>query len=226
MQVRLAFSIAIRAQGDILLLDEVLAVGDAAFQQKCYNYFEDLREQKKSVVFVSHDMDAVRRFCTNAVYIKEGKLIMAGTPSEIADIYREENVEAAHDDVEGKEESLKDVYSLTTKVANYEHNKLKLSFSYSTEMYAGISVIKDGIPIAEINSLPAITFSGSRKFTFTLDTGILNGGAYYITTAVFRVRNQELMSLGKNQCQFVVKGYEPTKGGALRLENTWQYEQE
>src|ERR1700689_3251220 len=69
MQVRLAFSIAIRARGDILLLDEVLAVGDAAFQQKCFDYFETLKSQKKTVVFVSHSMDAVRRFCTNAVYI-------------------------------------------------------------------------------------------------------------------------------------------------------------
>src|SRR5580704_6284324 len=76
MQVRLAFSVAIRANTDILLLDEVLAVGDAAFQQKCYDYFEDLKRQKKTVVFVSHDMSAVTRFCNKAIYIKDGELIL------------------------------------------------------------------------------------------------------------------------------------------------------
>jgi ABC-2 type transport system ATP-binding protein len=61
MQVRLAFSIAIRARSDILVLDEVLAVGDAAFQQKCFDYFEMLKKQGQTVVLVTHDMSAVER---------------------------------------------------------------------------------------------------------------------------------------------------------------------
>ena len=61
MQVRLAFSVAIQTNADILVLDEVLAVGDAAFQQKCFDYFEDLKNNKQTVVFVTHDMGAVRR---------------------------------------------------------------------------------------------------------------------------------------------------------------------
>ena len=63
MQVRLAFSIAIRARGDILLLDEVLAVGDAAFQQKCNDYFASLKDQKQTVVLVTHSMENVKKFC-------------------------------------------------------------------------------------------------------------------------------------------------------------------
>src|SRR6266568_9145482 len=93
MQVRLAFSIAIRAKTDILLLDEVLAVGDAAFQQKCYDYFEELKSQKKTVVFVSHDMSAVRRFCTRAIYIKNGDMLHDGDPAEVADMYTVDNLE-------------------------------------------------------------------------------------------------------------------------------------
>lgn len=87
MQVRLAFSIAIRARGDILLLDEVLAVGDAAFQQKCERYFKDLKANHQTVVLVTHSMDNVRKFCTRAILIDDGKIIKDGKPDKVADAY-------------------------------------------------------------------------------------------------------------------------------------------
>lgn len=87
MQVRLAFSIAIRAKGNILLLDEVLAVGDAAFQQKCTNYFESLKENHQTVVLVTHSMENVRRFCTRAILLDDGKIVKDGDPNKIADAY-------------------------------------------------------------------------------------------------------------------------------------------
>ena len=87
MQVRLAFSIAIRAKGDILLLDEVLAVGDAAFQQKCSNYFNNLKEQNQTVILVTHSMDNVRKFCDRAILLEDGKIIKDGDPHKIADAY-------------------------------------------------------------------------------------------------------------------------------------------
>ena len=87
MQVRLAFSIAIRARGDILLLDEVLAVGDAAFQQKCNNYFSTLKDEKKTVILVTHSMTSVRKFCDRAILVNDGKIEMDGDPDKIADAY-------------------------------------------------------------------------------------------------------------------------------------------
>lgn len=87
MQVRLAFSIAIRARGDILLLDEVLAVGDAAFQQKCADYFKSLKEKNQTVVLVTHSMSDVRKFCTRAMLIDNGHIVKNGNPEEIADAY-------------------------------------------------------------------------------------------------------------------------------------------
>ena len=87
MQVRLAFSIAIRARGDILLLDEVLAVGDAAFQKKCEKYFEDLKKNNQTVILVTHSMDNVRRFCSRAILIDDGKIVKDGAPDKIADAY-------------------------------------------------------------------------------------------------------------------------------------------
>ncbi len=86
MQVRLAFSIAIRAHGDILILDEVLAVGDADFQNKCNEYFRKLKG-KQTVIIVTHDMENIRRFCDRAILIEKGKIIKDGKPDEIADAY-------------------------------------------------------------------------------------------------------------------------------------------
>jgi ABC-2 type transport system ATP-binding protein len=87
MQVRLAFSMAVQAKADILLIDEVLAVGDADFQRKCFNYFKQLKKNKKTVVFVSHDMDAVREFCDRAILIEQGKIVTSGTAREAAKAY-------------------------------------------------------------------------------------------------------------------------------------------
>ena len=89
MQVRLAFSIAIRAKGDILLLDEVLAVGDAAFQQKCNEYFASLKNTNQTVILVTHSMENVRKFCDRAILIEQGKIIKDGNPAEVANTYNQ-----------------------------------------------------------------------------------------------------------------------------------------
>lgn len=87
MQVRLAFSIAIRARGDILLLDEVLAVGDAAFQQKCKNYFQELKDTNQTVILVTHAMEDVKKFCDRAILIEKGRIIADGDPRKVSDEY-------------------------------------------------------------------------------------------------------------------------------------------
>lgn len=93
MQVRLAFSIAIRADTDILVLDEVLAVGDEAFQRKCFSYFAELKRRKKTVILVTHSMDSVQRFCTRAMLIKDGNVEYIGDTAQVASMYREENMD-------------------------------------------------------------------------------------------------------------------------------------
>jgi ABC-2 type transport system ATP-binding protein len=87
MQVRLAFSMATRAEADILLVDEVLAVGDAAFQRKCFEYFKELKAKHKTVVFVTHDMNAVREYCDRAALIDGSELQHMGDPQDIAREY-------------------------------------------------------------------------------------------------------------------------------------------
>lgn len=93
MQVRLAFSVAIKAQGDILVLDEVLAVGDEAFQRKCDDFFTKIKKDPtKTVILVTHSMDAVKRYCNKAILIKNGNIIASGDKSAVADQYTLENI--------------------------------------------------------------------------------------------------------------------------------------
>ena len=87
MQVRLAFSVMVQVDADILLIDEVLAVGDVGFQQKCFDVFNKLRDEGKTILFVTHDMAAVRRFCHRAVLLERGKVVRIGEPSDVASAY-------------------------------------------------------------------------------------------------------------------------------------------
>jgi len=89
MLVRLAYSIAIRIPFDVLLLDEVLAVGDQAFQEKCFATFERFKDEGKTVVFVSHAVQLMERFCDRVLLLQRGEVQIVGPPSDVVDVYRE-----------------------------------------------------------------------------------------------------------------------------------------
>jgi ABC-type polysaccharide/polyol phosphate transport system ATPase subunit len=91
MLVRLAFATAIQVDAEILLIDEVLAVGDAAFQQKCFEEFFRLKREGKTIVFVSHDMHSVERFCHRAMLMERGDMVQIGEPREIGRAYHKLN---------------------------------------------------------------------------------------------------------------------------------------
>ena len=100
MHVRLAFAVAIQVDADILLIDEVLAVGDAAFQQKCFDEFARLKRSGKTIVFVTHDMSAVERFCDRAMLLDHGRIIDIGAPATVARHYTDVNFRAIREHVE------------------------------------------------------------------------------------------------------------------------------
>lgn len=87
MQVRLAFSIAIKAKNDILIFDEVLAVGDEAFQRKCLDVFDNYKRLNQTVILVTHDMDTVKKYCNRAILLRDGKVVKEGDPRIVADEY-------------------------------------------------------------------------------------------------------------------------------------------
>jgi ABC-type polysaccharide/polyol phosphate transport system ATPase subunit len=91
MLVRLAFSVMIQVDADVLLIDEVLAVGDAAFQQKCFEEFTRIRRSDATVVLVTHDMGSVDRFCDHAILLEHGRMVDSGIPREVGNRYLELN---------------------------------------------------------------------------------------------------------------------------------------
>lgn len=83
MQVRLGFSITVAVESSILLVDEVLAVGDIDFQQKCYDSFKSFKKNGRTIVFVSHDLNAVEKFCDRVVLLENGKIKVMGVPNDV-----------------------------------------------------------------------------------------------------------------------------------------------
>ena len=82
MQMRLAFSTAVQVDPDVLILDEVFAVGDLNFQKKCFNKIMDFKKSGKSIIFVSHDMDPIKNFCDRVMFLNSGRAEIIGTPDE------------------------------------------------------------------------------------------------------------------------------------------------
>ena len=97
MQVRLAFAVMVHVDADLLLIDEVLAVGDAAFQQKCYDVLQDAKRAGRTILLVTHDMDQVQRFCDRAMLLERGRVVEVGEPRDVARRYMAINF-ASHGD--------------------------------------------------------------------------------------------------------------------------------
>jgi len=87
MYMRLAFSVAINVQADILLIDEILAVGDQHFQDKCFAKLTELKNSDKTIVIVSHSLEVLRKLCSRVIWIYEGKVRLDGSPDEVIDEY-------------------------------------------------------------------------------------------------------------------------------------------
>ena len=191
MQVRLAFSVAIKAQGDILVLDEVLAVGDEAFQRKCYNYFAKLKKEKKTVILVTHDMESVQRFCNKAILINKGKIELSGSAPKVAQLYRDLNDSSANE-TKAKNTKLDDVdidVSVQKKKDKYEfaidvNAKTKLDdavFTFIIRRDSGEWVYRYA---SDDNNAKPITIdkNGKYKLKLTLDN-VFADGVYYVSVA-------------------------------------------
>jgi ABC-2 type transport system ATP-binding protein len=140
MQVRLAFSIAIQAKGDILLLDEVLAVGDAVFQKKCFEYFKQLKREKKTVILVSHDASALEEYCNKGILLNEGSIVKSGNIDEVISKYR----------------------SIVNKIEETNVEKEKPVGTFAHEGTGGLT-IKSAVTFNESSELPKKIFTEKDK---------------------------------------------------------------
>jgi ABC-2 type transport system ATP-binding protein len=207
MQVRLSFSIAIRAEGDLLILDEVLAVGDEAFQKKCYNYFNNLKKDQRTVVLVTHDMGAVERYCTRAMMIEKGEIVVEGSSTEVAAAYRRMFAEDAI-----KSEALERTHLVKNegivahvKTAVLQDGKVTefikpgKSFDVAIEYVARKSVGEGSLEFSIVNSLgmtivasglgkPSDAFyainKGLNRTVFTIEDNLLTQDAYTVNIRI------------------------------------------
>jgi ABC-2 type transport system ATP-binding protein len=227
MQVRLAFSIAIQAHNDILLIDEVLAVGDANFQRKCFAVFRDIKKTGKTVIFVTHDMSSVLRFCDRGMVLQDGKVKLIGSPTEVADAYQEINLATTESKQPEPEDTKTDIKIKVLK-HDKDSQKLKFEISYKNlakkKVYVGFSVVKDGITIGELNTLGRENKKPEGKISYELDTSILNPGYYEIAAGLIDFDTRELLKATPTRqwAKFNILGHDEQRGSAIHLPDAWQ----
>lgn len=205
MQVRLAFSVAIRAESDILILDEVLAVGDEAFQRKCNDYFFRAKREGKTVVLVTHSMESVRQFCDRAVLIDNGLIQAEGNPDKVANKYSklfiDEYIEERESNVSyevAEKTQLSDVSldSLIIKSEDRESKVIGFKKDFSIEVtlssarnYSsvnlGVHIINQAGQVAvglSTKPLKSFSINKNEKIIFRVQN-ILAEGDYYLALA-------------------------------------------
>ena len=233
MQVRLAFSIAIRAHADILLLDEVLAVGDEAFQKKCYAYFDKLKREKRTVILVTHDMSAVERFCNKAVFIEDGKVKMIGKPYRIAAAYSRSNIKS-YNESEGLDEQISDDFDITLRGSDgneqtvYEYNEImtvELEWQQTGVKHVGVAIFREnGEYVYGPNTYQEkVKIAGKNRATYTVQLN-LNEGSYFIKAGLMGADDTKTIAFTEEGPHFSVqRDYDHGRwGGVTKLKHTWK----
>jgi ABC-type glutathione transport system ATPase component len=130
MVARLGFSVAVHLNPDILLIDEILAVGDTHFQARCYERLDDFRRQGTTFVIVSHALAEIRRLCERVVWLARGKILMQGEPDEVIAAYGSRERTRASADLRGvnKQVSTRDRSDMYTYAQNFEDVMLNRLF--------------------------------------------------------------------------------------------------
>ncbi|UBZ03396.1 ABC transporter ATP-binding protein [Bifidobacterium pseudolongum] len=236
MQVRLAFSVAIKAQGDILVLDEVLAVGDEAFQRKCDDYFTNVRKDPtKTVILVTHDMSAIKRYCTRAMFIQDGEVAVIGDRETVAERYTLANLEAQKQEESEKRKALErnpDEYpnGLNARcplLRTYGVSPLMLTsaetFRFAVEyqydepgdFYLAIAlhdIRRGGITFDTGARKIKMTKHGHQTVYFELPLNLFNNGEFRLITSLrtptpgdAKMTDAVAVALDDNACTFVIR---------------------
>ncbi len=251
MQVRLAFSIAIRANTDILVLDEVLAVGDANFQKKCFDYFRKLKRDKKTVILVSHDMDSVRKFSDRAMLLEKSEIVLIASADKVSDEYTKQNIEKAEamekanatDAPKDKQTEIptkKTAYVKSVKLSNKEGRPIK-SFVGDQPMRIRVEYVVNK-PVEELNiglglhseasgyvfsyNTQMDSYDMKRKagvITLNIDNLPLLNGNYYFNVVCFGFDEFIPYDLQTQIVTFEVRNPGPEKRyrGIVNLKHEW-----
>lgn len=241
MFVRLAFAVAVYSDPDILIVDEALAVGDAAFQAKCMARMSQIMKSGATVLFVTHDMNTVKRLCQRCIYLENGKKIMEGPAEELADIYlrrirasmNEEHIKIEEDtikntgdnektdNIESKKESLQYVFNtqLSDKVAD------KLTF-INEEFIEKTKRFKEGTGDVEFVDLKLLNEKGEEQFSYAYNQKmtlrvILRVNIDAVFAVAYHIRDDKNMELlGSSSLRETEKMIEGQAGGVYLIEMT------
>jgi ABC-2 type transport system ATP-binding protein len=232
MQVRLAFSVAIRAESDILVIDEVLAVGDEAFQQKCLRVFEEYKESSRTVILVTHDMNSVRNLCNKAMLINEGNVKFIGDVNKAADLYSDINNKSDVNPIKEDKRPKKTKKIATMQAKSFNNKKIykpseKLELvltmlkPISNNSYIGVTVLdRAGTYIFGSNTKGRLITGSKIKHTITLDLG---PGSYNLISAIFDQEGR-MVSLNEDIFSFkIISDGNTSVGGITRLK--YEYDQ-
>lgn len=248
MQVRLAFSVAIKAKGDILVLDEVLAVGDEAFQRKCDNFFADIKKDPtKTVILVTHSMDAVKKYCDRAILVKDGEIIVSGNKNDVADRYTLENLKQERPAEKAENEKEVEEYptglSETVPVLNVratgepvcslnEPFRFEVEYDYrgSEDFYVALALHdmrRGGIPYGDSFDL---TESGHHTVHFEIPMSMFTNGEFRIIASMHTWKDRDPASAQmiaftneNNSCNFAVRDEAGLDNFALINKTTLAY---
>lgn len=231
MQVRLAFSVAIKAQGDILVLDEVLAVGDEAFQRKCNAFFEEIKKDPtKTVILVTHDMGAVKRYCNKAILIKDGEIVVSGSKTEVADRYTVENLKQKETKTADEHSQRKKyptglseqvpmllvrpAHGLMCTTGDDFEFEVEYRHSIDKPMYLNLSLLDQGRGGVTLGERFNLAESGHQVIRFALPTTMLTNSSLRIMASLHIVKDPDnpahddmvAFTSEENSCDFITRG--------------------
>ena len=239
MLVRLAFSVMLQADADVLLIDEVLAVGDAAFQQKCADAFHEMKTAGKTIILVTHEMTTVEEYCDRAMLIDSGKIQHLGDPGEVGRHYLQLNFErGSPEDHEATRQASGEVRLLDawiedidgTRMTNVEHGaKFRLRVDLeATRDQPGLGA---GFSIANANGVGVFDFGvvvekkdgstelaeGERVAVSAEVENLLNPGRYFVHCGINRAHGAGVALYINSAIDFVVFGGDSNPGGIVSL---------
>ncbi|HSX57863.1 MAG TPA: ABC transporter ATP-binding protein [Candidatus Saccharimonadales bacterium] len=236
MQVRLAFSIAIQAEADILVIDEVLAVGDSVFQQKCFDVFYKMKKEGKTIIFVSHELGAVRDFCDRVLLMQHGKVKTIGAPNQAILQYLKLNSESEEQKLTTSKS--KNEKSIINSVASLDATGARKNvFDFLEDMVFEVKLnklgkksINFGIAIYRADNtycfgtntlLDKIKITSKEKFRIKYTRPNLLPGDYYLIVAVFGDTDKQILDYKEKVLTFKVFG-SGFGEGVVNLKHSWE----
>jgi lipopolysaccharide transport system ATP-binding protein len=243
MQVRLAFAVAASLQPEILLIDEVLAVGDFAFQQKCLDKMAERAKQGITILFVSHQLESIKRLCTQCVYINGGQIKKLGNTYEVVDAYLAEQKVHQYAQHIARTELDKNVYFSDIKSA---YNRTDFLFSEAIKINFSLTIngrfskkIDVGYHILDENgktifhSFKAYNLAILPNLLPTIETELvvpshtLTPSKYYFQFIIFDAETAEILDKPSQMLEICVKTTyeigENTNGEGIFIESDWQF---